>query len=86
MGIIQSDPFVLVSGDVVSNMNLAAAIEFHKRCKKADSNAIMTTVLQPLVKTARIRPIMDDLAVAIDGNTGQILMYDVSDLLRKPLH
>ena len=39
-GLIRSDPFVLISGDVVSNMDLKKAIEFHKARRKADSNAI----------------------------------------------
>ena len=29
MGVINSDPFILISGDVISNMDLKKAIEFH---------------------------------------------------------
>lgn len=30
MGVIQSNPFILISGDLVSNMNLKSAILNHK--------------------------------------------------------
>jgi len=41
--IIKSD-FVLVSGDVVSNMDLGAALETHKARRGRDKNALMTMV------------------------------------------
>lgn len=41
--IIKSD-FVLVSGDVVSNMDLGAALEAHKARRDKDKNALMTMV------------------------------------------
>ncbi len=44
--IIKSD-FVLVSGDTVSNMNLAPVLEAHKARRAADKNAIMTMVRLP---------------------------------------
>ena len=51
--IIKSD-FVLVSGDVVSNMDLGAALEAHKARRDKDKNALMTMVclfqaVQPLI-------------------------------------
>lgn len=41
--IIKGD-FVLVSGDVVSNMDLGAALEAHKARRDRDKNALMTMV------------------------------------------
>jgi hypothetical protein len=41
--IIKGD-FVLVSGDVVSNMDLGAALEDHKARRDKDKNALMTMV------------------------------------------
>lgn len=38
--------FILVNGDVVSNMNLSKALEAHRALKKVDKNAIMTMVLK----------------------------------------
>lgn len=75
-GLIRSDPFVLISGDVVSNMNLKKAIEFHKERRKDDMNAIMTVVLKPVQKGAGVKPVMDDLVVAFDKQTSQLLLFD----------
>lgn len=41
--IIKAD-FVLVSGDTVANMDLAAVLAQHKACRARDNNAIMTMV------------------------------------------
>jgi translation initiation factor eIF-2B subunit epsilon len=41
--IIKGD-FVLVSGDTVSNLNLAPVLEAHRARRAADKNAIMTMV------------------------------------------
>lgn len=41
--VIKSD-FVLVSGDTVSNMDLAPALAAHRQRRAADKNAIMTMV------------------------------------------
>lgn len=46
MGVIRSDPFILISGDVISNMNLKNAIAFHKERRKMDPNAIITVSLK----------------------------------------
>ena len=46
--IIKSD-FVLVGGDVVSNMDLGAALEAHKARRDKDKNALMTMVRQDLL-------------------------------------
>lgn len=46
--IIKGD-FVLVSGDVVSNMDLGAALEAHKARRDKDKNALMTMVKHCLV-------------------------------------
>ena len=82
MGIVRSDPFVLISGDVVSNMNLKRAIEFHKEVRKKDSQAVMTVVMKDVQKGAGIKPIIDDLVVAFDCCTKQLLLFE--DDFRKP--
>ena len=38
------DDFVLVSGDVISNLDIAAVVREHQARKLRDSNAIMTMV------------------------------------------
>jgi translation initiation factor eIF-2B subunit epsilon len=82
MGVIRSDPFILISGDVVSNMNLKAAIDFHRERKRVDNNAIMTVALKRVQNGAGIRPVMDDLVVAMDRSTQQLLLFE-NDLSKK---
>jgi len=44
--LIRSNPFLLMNGDVVTNINILPTIEAHKRRYKADSSAIMTMLFQ----------------------------------------
>lgn len=78
MGVIRSDPFILISGDVVSNMDLKKAIQFHKDRKKEDNDCMMTVVLKPVQTASRAKPVLDDLVVAMDTATSQILLFDDS--------
>lgn len=76
MGVVRSDPFILINGDVVSNMNLGDAIAFHKEKKKVDNNAIMTVALKAVQKSASVVPVLDDLVVAMDRHSNQIVLFD----------
>lgn len=78
LGLIRSDPFILISGDVISNMDLKKAIAFHKEKRKEDNNAIMTVVLKPVQKGAGAKPVVDDLVVAMNRNTSQLLLFEDS--------
>jgi len=75
LGVIRSDPFVLISGDVISNMDLKKAIEFHKSRRKLDHNAILTVVLKPVHPAAGSKPLLDDLVVGIDKNSSQLVLF-----------
>ncbi|KAL7535373.1 hypothetical protein ACHAXR_011126 [Thalassiosira sp. AJA248-18] len=44
--VIKSDPFILMQGDVVTNVDLREAMEGHKERRKKDNSAIMTVLLQ----------------------------------------
>ncbi len=44
--LIQSD-FILMSGDVISNLNLVPILEEHRNRKLSDKNSIMTLILKP---------------------------------------
>eukprot|EP00580_Thalassiosira_gravida_P019964 CAMPEP_0201660280 /NCGR_PEP_ID=MMETSP0494-20130426/2949_1 /ASSEMBLY_ACC=CAM_ASM_000839 /TAXON_ID=420259 /ORGANISM="Thalassiosira gravida, Strain GMp14c1" /LENGTH=515 /DNA_ID=CAMNT_0048138101 /DNA_START=106 /DNA_END=1650 /DNA_ORIENTATION=+ len=44
--VIKSDPFILMQGDVVTNVDLREAMEGHKVRRKKDNAAIMTVLLQ----------------------------------------
>ncbi|EQC42712.1 hypothetical protein SDRG_00439 [Saprolegnia diclina VS20] len=78
MQAVRSDPFILISGDVVSNMNLKSAIESHEARKKKDSTSIMTVVLKEVQVHHDIRPLTDDLLIAMDTATNQIVLYESS--------
>ena len=82
MGIVRSDPFVLISGDVISNMDLKRAIAYHKEKRKADSNAVMTVVLKKVDKSSRVKPVLDDLTIAYDRGSMQLLLFE--DCYKKP--
>jgi translation initiation factor eIF-2B subunit epsilon len=43
--LIQSD-FILISGNVISNLNLASILDAHRERKTTDKNSIMTLVLK----------------------------------------
>ncbi|KAG4916907.1 hypothetical protein JHK87_054464 [Glycine soja] len=82
--------FVLISGDTVSNMSLTQALLEHKERKKKDSNAVMTMVIKrskpnPAIHQSRLGT--DELFMAIDPNTKQLLYYeDKADQSKGKLH
>uniref|UniRef100_A0A7N0TQL7 Translation initiation factor eIF2B subunit epsilon n=1 Tax=Kalanchoe fedtschenkoi TaxID=63787 RepID=A0A7N0TQL7_KALFE len=78
--------FVLISGDTVSNMSLNEALKEHKDRRKKDNNAIMTMVIQrskPSPITHQSRLGTDELFLAIDPETMQLLYYEDKDDSRK---
>ena len=80
LGIIRSDPFILINGDVVSNVNLIKAIEYHKIKRKEDPTMIMTLILKELNPCSNIKPIYDNLLVGINPKTHQIVTFE-NDLM-----
>lgn len=76
MGVIRSDPFILISGDVISNMDLKKAIAFHKEKRKEDNNCIMTVVLKQVQKSTGAKPVLTDLVVGLDRMTSQMLLFE----------
>lgn len=71
--------FVLISGDTVSNMSLTQALQEHKERKKKDNNAVMTMIIKkskPSPITHQSRLGTDELFMAIDPNTKQLLYYE----------
>ncbi len=76
MNIVRSDPFVLISGDVVSNLNLKKAIAFHKQKRTDDPNNVMTVVLKPVQERSALKPVLEDLIVSLDSDTSQVLLFD----------
>lgn len=71
--------FVLVSGDTVSNMSLKEVVKEHQERRKKDKLAVMTMVVKrvkpsPLTNMTRLGN--DELLVAIDPQSKQLLHYD----------
>lgn len=75
--------FVLVSGDMVSNMNLAGALAAHKQRCLQDRSYIMTMVLKETDPFHRSRERCESGVFAIDAATGECLAYDVVDSERE---
>ena len=78
MGVIRSDPFILISGDVISNMDLKKAINFHKEKRRLDPNAIVTVSLKTIDDTAGTKSVFDDLIAGFDRSNSQLLLFDDS--------
>jgi len=82
--VIQSD-FVLISGDVVSNMNLTKALAVHKARREQDKDNIMTMVFKQASPSHRTRSKQDDSVVGVDSETLQLLSFQNS-LEKKKVH
>jgi hypothetical protein len=71
--------FVLVSGDTVSNMSLTEVVKEHQERRKKDKLAVMTMVVKrakPSPSTYQTRLGNDELLLAIDPQSKQLLHYD----------
>uniref|UniRef100_A0A166DRB5 Uncharacterized protein n=1 Tax=Daucus carota subsp. sativus TaxID=79200 RepID=A0A166DRB5_DAUCS len=76
--VIRGD-FILISGDTVSNMSLTEVLQEHKERRRKDSNAVMTMVIKkskPSAITHQSRLGTDELIMAIDPDTKQLLYYE----------
>ena len=72
--------FILCQGDLVSNVRLVDVIERHReRCSK-DKNGIMTKVLMPGGQGDVTKCMGQELVLATDASTGQILFHQRSNL------
>ncbi|KAL7748509.1 translation initiation factor eIF-2B epsilon subunit, GEF [Sorochytrium milnesiophthora] len=79
---ILKDDFILVSGDVVSNMRLDPVVEEHKkRRKQGDKNCIMTMVLKEGSPFHRARA--DQALFYFNSATRRCLQYQPVDQLAK---
>ncbi|XP_065911743.1 translation initiation factor eIF2B subunit epsilon-like [Dysidea avara] len=70
--LISSD-FILVSGDLVSNMKLQQAIVEHKERKKKDKMSVMTVVYKKASPDHRTRSKEDDILVAFNTSDHRLL-------------
>lgn len=71
-----SRDFVLVSGDVVSNITLEPILNKHRFRRELDQNAIMTMVLREPGLTHRVRSQGRKPVFVVDPNTERCLHYE----------
>ncbi|KAG1827058.1 nucleotide-diphospho-sugar transferase [Suillus subaureus] len=74
-GIITSD-FVLVTGDLVSNIRIGDVVREHKERRKTDKDAIMTMVVKQSGVNHRTRSRGDSAVFVIDPETSKCLHYE----------
>ncbi|KAM4772565.1 translation initiation factor eIF2B subunit epsilon [Rhinophrynus dorsalis] len=81
--LVRSD-FILVTGDVVSNINLEAALEEHRTRRKLEKNvSVMTMVLKESSPGHCTRCQEDDVIIAMDSKTKRVLLYQKTQGLKR---
>ncbi|XP_043926135.1 translation initiation factor eIF-2B subunit epsilon [Protopterus annectens] len=81
--LVRSD-FVLVYGDIVSNINISKPLEKHKLRRKEGNNiSVMTMIFKESSPGHRARCQEDDIIVAIDSQTSRVLHYQKTHGLKK---
>jgi NDP-sugar pyrophosphorylase family protein len=74
--VIKTD-FILVSGDVITNMKLNVAMDAHRRRRQTDKSAIMTLVMRAgMTQAHRIRLGASGVTTVIDPGTSRLLKYE----------
>uniref|UniRef100_A0ABM5G418 Translation initiation factor eIF2B subunit epsilon n=1 Tax=Pogona vitticeps TaxID=103695 RepID=A0ABM5G418_9SAUR len=73
--LVRSD-FILVSGDVVSNINVSTALQEHRLRRKLEKNvSVMTMIFKESSPGHQARCQEDDVIIAMDGATKRVLHY-----------
>ncbi|KAK9841354.1 hypothetical protein WJX74_004422 [Apatococcus lobatus] len=68
--------FILVSGDVVANLNIQPALQQHRTRRESDPNSIMTLLMKPAAHADHARRLGDHaLMVAVDPISQRLLSY-----------
>ncbi|XP_036453332.1 translation initiation factor eIF-2B subunit epsilon [Colossoma macropomum] len=81
--LVRSD-FVLVYGDVVSNIDLSQALQEHKLRRKLEKNiSVMTMIFKESSPGHRTRCDEDDIIVAVDSKSKRVLHYQRTQGLKK---
>lgn len=73
-GLIAGD-FLLVSGDVVTNIDFEKAMAVHKRNKAMDNNHILTMVLAPASPFQKTRSPVSPATFTLDKKTARCIYY-----------
>lgn len=81
--LVRSD-FVLVYGDVVSNVDVSQALQEHRHRRKADKNiSVMTMIFKESSPGHKSRCDEDDIVVAMDSKSQRVLHYQRTQGLKK---
>uniref|UniRef100_A0A8C1QEP6 Translation initiation factor eIF2B subunit epsilon n=1 Tax=Cyprinus carpio TaxID=7962 RepID=A0A8C1QEP6_CYPCA len=81
--LVRSD-FLLVYGDVVSNIDVSQALQEHKQRRKMEKNvSVMTMIFKESPPGHKTRCEDDDIIVAMDGKSKRILHYQRAQALKK---
>ncbi|XP_046394084.1 translation initiation factor eIF-2B subunit epsilon [Ischnura elegans] len=67
--------FILLHGDLVSNVQIIPILEWHRKIQKQDKGAVMTVVYSQASPGHRLRSPDEEVVVAVDGKTNQILFH-----------
>ncbi|PKY40129.1 nucleotide-diphospho-sugar transferase [Rhizophagus irregularis] len=77
--LISSD-FILISGDVVSNIHLDKVLDAHRTRKNIDKNLIMTMVVKEASPFHRTRSLGESSIFVLDGKTQECVHYESAEL------
>uniref|UniRef100_A0A669PUY4 Translation initiation factor eIF2B subunit epsilon n=1 Tax=Phasianus colchicus TaxID=9054 RepID=A0A669PUY4_PHACC len=81
--LVRSD-FILVTGDVVSNLNVSRALEEHKLRRKMEKNvSVMTMIFKESSPGHHARCKEDDIVIAMDSATNRVLHYQRTQGLKR---
>ncbi|XP_066476115.1 translation initiation factor eIF2B subunit epsilon [Tiliqua scincoides] len=81
--LVRSD-FILVSGDVVSNINISTALQAHRLRRKLEKNvSVMTMIFKESSPGHSARCQEDDIIVAMDSATKRVLHYQRTQGLKR---
>ncbi|XP_064636779.1 translation initiation factor eIF2B subunit epsilon-like [Lineus longissimus] len=73
--LIQSD-FVLVNGDLISNLKLKGLIDKHKERRKVDKSSVMTLVFKQAPPCSQTRCQEEEVILAINTENQKLLHYE----------
>uniref|UniRef100_A0A7N9AYL8 Translation initiation factor eIF2B subunit epsilon n=1 Tax=Mastacembelus armatus TaxID=205130 RepID=A0A7N9AYL8_9TELE len=81
--LVRSD-FVLVYGDVVSNVDVSQALQEHRHRRKTEKNiSVMTMIFKESTPGHKSRCEEDDVIVAVDSKSQRVLHYQKTQGLKK---
>ncbi|XP_023213859.1 translation initiation factor eIF-2B subunit epsilon-like isoform X2 [Centruroides sculpturatus] len=70
-GLIRTD-FILINGNVISNLPLAEILEEHKRNRQKDKGTVMTLVYRTALPKHHSRCLEDEVVVCVDRDTNRV--------------